>query len=141
MIRPLPLALAALLLPAAALAEPPAPQPEGPAMNADANPTPVRKAPLYYVLQYSRGPAWDPTKPLLEQPLLEPHVGYMMGLMEKGVLLYGGPYTDDTGGMAVVRVANLDEARTIAENDPAVRSGLFVFVLKAWRTPFNAVER
>lgn len=103
-----------------------------------ARPTPARESPLYHVLQYARGPAWDPTRPLLEQPLLEPHVEYMAGLMAKGVLLYGGPYTDDTGGMAVVRVATLEEAQAIAADDPAVQNGLFVYALKAWRTPFHA---
>jgi uncharacterized protein YciI len=132
----------ALLAPAAACATAPTARPEAAAMNAEAaQPTPVRRAPLYYALQYARGPNWDPTKPLLEQPLLDPHVDYMQGLMEKGVLLYGGPYTDDTGGMAIVRVGSFEEAQAIVAADPAVRNGLFAPTIKAWRTAFNAVER
>lgn len=69
--------------------------------------------------------------------LLPAHLEYMISLEKRGVLFASGPLSDgksppDGAGLTVLRVANSDEARALAEADPFVRNGLRTFELKEW---------
>jgi uncharacterized protein YciI len=88
------------------------------------------KKPMYLVV-YKPGPAWLEGKPLSEQPLRE-HFRYMVSLYAKGTLKFAGGFTDNTGGAAAFEAANDNEAKSIAENDPAVLSKVFVYELHPW---------
>lgn len=77
-----------------------------------------------FVLQYSPGPGWDPGKSVSEQPL-EAHGAYIFGLHCQNRLVLGGPFEDDSGGLAIIRASSDDDARAVAEADPAVRDGIF----------------
>lgn len=87
-------------------------------------------------LLYSPGPAWAPGRPVRAQAL-GPHRAYMQALFEQGRLLAAGPFLDDTGGIALVRVANADEAHRILEADPAVATGVFVGEARPWAALFD----
>jgi uncharacterized protein YciI len=68
---------------------------------------------------------------------LPQHLEYMIGLEKKGVLFASGPLMDTTGttrgdGLTIVRAANADEARKIAEQDPFVANKLRTFELREW---------
>jgi uncharacterized protein YciI len=56
----------------------------------------------------------------------------MSGFADKGRLVMGGPFLDNSGGMAIFDVATLEEARAIAEADPTVKSGLLTVTVKPW---------
>jgi uncharacterized protein len=69
--------------------------------------------------------------------LLPAHLEYMISLEKRGVLFASGPLSDGNGppdgaGLTVLRVANSEEARALAEADPFVRNGLRTFELKEW---------
>lgn len=96
--------------------------------------------PVYYVLFHSPGPQWNGDFSFREQPGIEAHVGYMAGLLERGLLVMGGPYLDDSGGMMVSRASSLEEAESLAREDPGVRSGLLRVEVKAWYVPLASVE-
>jgi len=68
----------------------------------------------------------------MEQPLKE-HGKYMLGLYIKGSMKLAGPLTDNAGGAVLLDVSDEAEARTIVANDPAVRSGIFVYELHPWK--------
>lgn len=84
-----------------------------------------------YLITYGAGAAFLPGKPLNEQPLKE-HLAYMIELHRKGVLRMAGGFADNSGGAAFIDAASLDEARSIAENDPAVTSKVFAYEVREW---------
>ena len=91
-----------------------------------------------FVLCYSRGPAWIEGKAVFEQPLRE-HLAYMHELKARGVLLLGGPFTDDEGGLVVAKALSLNEARCLVERDPAVSAGVMVAVAHPWKLMAGAI--
>jgi len=84
-----------------------------------------------FIVIYKPGPGWLPGKSLKEQPLQE-HGKYILGLYSKGLLKFGGPFADGTGGAAVFEAADESEAKTIVAKDPAVISQIFVGDLHPW---------
>lgn len=56
------------------------------------------------------------------------HLDYVNALKAKGKLLIGGPVVAFTWALQILRVDSLEEARMLAENDPAVKAGLFTDV-------------
>jgi uncharacterized protein len=71
------------------------------------------------------------------KPVLPAHLEYMIGLEKRGVVFASGPLADGDGppsgqGLTVLRVANANEARRIAEADPFFVNKLRTFELKEW---------
>jgi uncharacterized protein YciI len=85
-----------------------------------------------YLVIYRPGPAWLRGKSVIEQPLKE-HGKYMLSLYIKGSMKLAGPLTDNAGGAVLLDVSDEAEAQTIVANDPAVRSGIFVYELHPWK--------
>ena len=123
------LLLAGLLaaLPVSAPAQEPAPAATEPQ-------APARSVELFVVI-YRPGPAWQAGRPMSEQSLL-PHGRYYRGLLDAGSVQAGGGFVDSDGGLAILRAADLAEARAIVAADPAVTSGIFVAELEHWRPRF-----
>lgn len=92
---------------------------------------PQAAEPVFLVI-YRAGPEWPPGKTLAELPLRE-HGRYMLSLHQRGVLRMAGGFADDSGGAAVLQVPDMTAAKAIADADPAVTSGLFVYELRPWR--------
>jgi uncharacterized protein YciI len=93
--------------------------------------------PVYHVLFHSPGPNWSPELSFQEQPGIREHVQYMSGLLQKGDLLMGGPFLDNSGGMMVSRIPTMEQALKVAEDDPAVKSGLLKVAVKPWLVPMT----
>lgn len=85
-----------------------------------------------YLVIYRPGPAWLTGKSIMEQPLKE-HGKYMLSLYTKGSMRLAGPLTDDAGGAVLLEVFDEAEAKGIVVNDPAVKSGIFVYELHPWK--------
>src|ERR1700758_396984 len=72
------------------------------------------------------------------KPLLPAHLEYMIGLEKRGLLFASGPLSDggagppNGAGLTILRAANAQEARALAEADPFVTNGLRTFELKEW---------
>lgn len=70
--------------------------------------------------------------------VLPQHLEYVRGLEVSGKLMLAGPLSDDSGeemqgaGMLVFRAASMEDARTLAENDPMHLSGARTFRLRKW---------
>jgi uncharacterized protein YciI len=108
--------------------------------SASANtPAKVETQPAAFLVIYRAGPKWPAGKTLAELPLRE-HGLYMLELHKRGVMQMAGSFADNSGGAAVLNVDNIESARAIADADPAVTGGLFVYELKPWRlVPWNEV--
>ena len=85
-----------------------------------------------YLVIYRPGPAWVTGKSVMEQPLKE-HGKYMLSLYIKGSMRLAGPLTDDAGGAVLLEVFDEAEAKAIVTNDPAVKSGIFVYEMHPWK--------
>ena len=89
-----------------------------------------------FALVYAPGPTWERNKTVFEQRLVE-HNKYMADLLAMNVLLLGGPFTDSSGWLAIVQVANEDDAMMVAADDPAVKSRLMNVVVRPWTIQFE----
>jgi uncharacterized protein YciI len=67
------------------------------------------------------------------------HLGHLQEMREAGHLKAAGPLREQADeslrGIAIYRVGSLDEARRLAESDPAVQAGRFVIDAMTWLTP------
>lgn len=72
------------------------------------------------------------------QEILPRHLAYQKQMEAEGKLFLAGPLSDHTGtemsgaGLLIYRVADIDEARAIAENDPMHKEGGRTFTIQAW---------
>jgi uncharacterized protein YciI len=79
-----------------------------------------------------------PLKPREElAPVLPEHLAHQVAIEKKGILFGAGPMFEDGAkspirGMIIVRAANFDEARAIAESDPFHKAGLRSFTVEKW---------
>jgi uncharacterized protein YciI len=94
-----------------------------------------------------RRPAGAPTydEATLERIQSE-HVAYHAALREAGRVVTNGPVSDQADealrGLTFYRTGSLEEARRLAEDDPAVRAGrLAVDVMRWYCPPGTMVER
>jgi uncharacterized protein len=89
-----------------------------------------------FAIFYTPGTSWKTGQPWNEQGLYA-HGVYMNELFSKGTLLYGGPFDNHTGGLAIVEIESVDEVETIIQQDPAVKDGIFVANAHPWITVFD----
>jgi uncharacterized protein YciI len=82
------------------------------------------------VLIHGPGPLWDHAKSFRDRPGLAQHLGYTSGYADKGRIV--GPFLDNSGGMMIFDVPTVEEAHTIADADPTVKSGLLTVAVKPW---------
>ena len=69
---------------------------------------------------------------------VEEHVGWLLGLERRDVLLASGPLLSGPGtgpgsGVTIIRAPDEETARKIADGDPFVQHGLRTFELYRWR--------
>jgi len=87
-----------------------------------------------FVVFHKPGPKWLPGKTLSEQPGVMDHIGHYKKLLEARKLALGGPHLDEAGGGMMIPAAGVNESEIVAfaAEDPAVRSGLLTFEVRAW---------
>src|SRR5258707_7151276 len=88
--------------------------------------------PTHYVVIVKPGPKWVRGKGVSEQPL-GAHGRYLKEQMDKGTLVFAGPFLDDTGGLVLLNVQTEADARRIAEHDPGVVEQILVAEIHPFR--------
>lgn len=81
----------------------------------------------YFLCLMRKGPQWD--VPQGHEDLMPLQLAFLRRQTEAGNFLIAGPVVDqadDLTGISVIQAANLQEARTLANEDPAVRAGRLV---------------
>jgi uncharacterized protein YciI len=72
------------------------------------------------------------------------HLGYLATMKEDGHMKVAGPLSDqpdDTWrGFSIYQVGSVEEARRLAELDPAVRAGHLTVDVMSWHTPKGALN-
>jgi uncharacterized protein len=142
---PLPFLCALFLVssaPAVAAAQPPGAAPPEPAAPpaAEAEPSAAAPAPFVfeqYQLVLLRRPA-EPTEYPRERvmEIQRAHLAHMGALGEAGHLVVAGPFSDQEDetlrGLALYQVGSVEEARRMAEADPAVQAGRLEVEVVTW---------
>jgi uncharacterized protein YciI len=98
------------------------------------------RPPILFVIFHSPGPKWDFLKSFREQTNIMEHVMYFSKFDEEKKLVLGGPFLDNSGGMAVLKVSSQEEAQKIAQEDPTVVSGLLIATVKPWMAAMGSPE-
>jgi uncharacterized protein YciI len=95
---------------------------------------------MRFVTLFDHGPRWARGRSIYQQgPVVGEHLESMRRLYDAGTLLLGGPF-DDQGGVAVLEVADLDEAVRLMDADPAVRAGVLSHRLHRLHAYFDAFD-
>ncbi|MDG7000789.1 MAG: hypothetical protein JRN15_16980 [Nitrososphaerota archaeon] len=65
------------------------------------------------------------------------HVAFLRQIGDAGKLYMAGKYKDNTGGLRIWKVSNLDEAQKLAKDDPYSIEGIGRSEFKEWFPSFN----
>src|SRR5689334_4667124 len=90
-----------------------------------------------YLAMLVRGEKWTPGQTPENEAIQKAHLANIGRLAEMKKLVVAGPFGDDgtLRGIFVFRVASLEEARTLAETDPAVKAGRLALQIHPWIVP------
>jgi uncharacterized protein YciI len=92
----------------------------------------------HYLILLRRGPAWTPEVTPEVEKLQAEHLAHMGRMAEAGKLVAAGPFGEQQDptlrGMCLYRTETLEEARQLAEQDPAVKAGRLKVEVMAWYT-------
>ena len=88
----------------------------------------------YQVAFLVRGPNWSPAETEETKAIQAGHMENIRKMGASGKLLIAGPFEDggDLRGMFIFRVATLEEAKALAEQDPAVKAGRLKLEWHPW---------
>ena len=86
----------------------------------------------YYCAVYRPGPAWVTGRSMTDQPEIHGHFAHMTKLQERQHLVLGGPFTDDSGAMALFVFPNQQSAERAITADPIVSSGVVTVRIHPW---------
>ncbi len=78
-----------------------------------------------YVVRMLPGANWRSGTATADQPGYDRHLDTLRRWSAQGIVVLGGPLISDQGTLILIRAASLEDARELAESDPAVTSGLF----------------
>jgi uncharacterized protein YciI len=93
---------------------------------ADQHPVSRRDARYYLIFLNS-----IPGRPLSAE-IVNLHAAHLAELDKDGKLILAGPIPERAGGMIVLRVGSMAEAKAIAEEDPLVRDVYQTYELGTW---------
>jgi len=90
-----------------------------------------------YLAFLVRGEKWTPEKTPETEAIQKAHLANIGKLAEMKKLVIAGPFGDDgmLRGIFVFRVGSLEEARSLAETDPAVKAGRLALQIHPWVVP------
>ena len=86
---------------------------------------------MHVAVIYSKGPAWTSREAAKDH--IEAHKAFQHKNFEAGLLLMGGPFLDEAGGMALLEVGSRQQAENVVGDDPAIKGGFYSAKLHPWR--------
>lgn len=85
----------------------------------------------YFLIIHIPGPAWKAGEGFQNQNLME-HGAYIHSLYKQGIVIEGGPFLDNSGGMAIFKATDMTHAEELVRQDPAIISGVFTADIRPW---------
>jgi uncharacterized protein YciI len=93
----------------------------------------------YQLVLLRRGPRATEIPESELEAIQKAHLAHMDKMADEGTLVAAGPFDeqmdDSLRGMCLYRVGSVDEARALAEQDPAVKAGRLRVEAMTWMTP------
>lgn len=81
-----------------------------------------------FAVRTAKGPNWEPTRGIREQPGWDEHAKFADGLVEAGVIVVGGPIgsgEDEDVGLLMVEAEDEPQVRAAFADDPWMVMGVF----------------
>jgi uncharacterized protein YciI len=102
-----------------------------PTLSADAPPSNMT---TYYFGILVRGPKWSPEDTPERAKIQEGHMAHLDAMWKAGKLVLAGPLMDDGDwrGILIYRTKTIDEAQSLANDDPAVKAGRLQVTMHPW---------
>lgn len=99
-----------------------------------AQPKEENKLVKFHMAVLKKGPKWDGVMEPAKNPVLQQHLAYFVSLLDSGKAIIGGPTPDksDLAGIYILRANSAEEAKAWADEDPAVKGGLFTAEMHPW---------
>ena len=90
-----------------------------------------------YLAFLVRGDKWTPEKTPATEAIQKAHLENINRLAEMKKLVVAGPFGGNgrLRGIFVFRVGSIEEARQLAETDPAVKAGRLALIIHPWLVP------
>ncbi|PYT31461.1 MAG: hypothetical protein DMG57_04965 [Acidobacteria bacterium] len=109
------------------------------APRGDAQTSAPKSEPKYEMRNYVvgflyRGPKWTAESTPETERIQEGHLANIRKMAALGKLAVAGPFSDhgDLRGMFIFQIESVDEARALANEDPAIQSGRLRLELHPW---------
>lgn len=75
---------------------------------------------------------------VLTEGLIREHVSYLRKLDREDKLVMCGPFSDNKGGMVIIKASSLSEANSIAQSDPFVKNEVERYEVRTWELSCEA---
>lgn len=86
-----------------------------------------------YLVLLKKGPKWSAEKTDSSKAIQEAHMANIRRMWEEKKLIIAGPTEDpDLRGIFVLQAASVEEARSLAATDPAVKAGRLTVTVYPW---------
>ena len=97
---------------------------------------PLKFTKAYFVF-LTRGAKWTPERTAESAEIQKAHLANINRLVDMKKLVVAGPFGDNgtLRGIFVFKVASLEEAKQLADTDPAVQSGRLALNVRPWLVP------
>ena len=84
-----------------------------------------------------KGPKWTPEDNAYTRGIQEGHLANVRKMMAAGKLIVAGPFSDngELRGVFIFKLASVEEAKAMVDEDPAVKAGRMVVELHPWLAP------
>jgi uncharacterized protein YciI len=97
---------------------------------------PAPRMEKYVLVLLRRGSAWTPEETAATRELQKQHLGHFRKMAEAGKLMIAGPFGDQPDptlrGMCIYKTSSVEEAKALAEADPAVKAGRLKVEAMTW---------
>ncbi|MEM8566625.1 MAG: YciI family protein [Bacteroidota bacterium] len=104
-----------------------------PSMGQNTTGNPAEQIVKYYFVELISNPD-KPKIPKTETDSIQTaHMANIGSMIENRKLLLAGPF-ENGGGIFILNVASLEEAKALAANDPAVKAGRLLTEIRPWYT-------
>jgi uncharacterized protein len=93
----------------------------------------------YYMVFLNKGPKRNQDSATAAQ-IQKDHLAHLTKMADEGKMVIAGPFLDDgsTRGICIYDVATLEEAKQLAEADPAVKAGRLTVEVRPWMSKKGA---
>ncbi|HEY7784626.1 MAG TPA: YciI family protein [Pyrinomonadaceae bacterium] len=97
---------------------------------------PLKLTKAYFAF-LTRGPKWTPERTTESAEIQKAHMANINRLAEMKKLVIAGPFGDNgtLRGIFVFKVGSLEEAKQLADTDPAVQAGRLALEVRPWLVP------